>query len=112
MKANHPTSFDRVGPWAASAGVSVAEARVQFAQYAVLLGTSNVRILREGLVLKGGNTLDFVWQPNRSTGDLDFSLDAIGELATIDADRIKTRLQRGASIATTRLGILLAVYGV
>lgn len=112
MTAAFPTSFDLIGPWAAAASVSVIEARVRFAQYAVLLGISNVRPLREGLVFRGGNALDFVWQPNRSTVDLDFSVDAAGELSTPDADTIKTLLQRGATIAANRLGILLAVHGV
>jgi len=112
MTAADPTSFDLIGQRAASASVSVTEARVRFAQYAVLLGVSNVRPPREGLVFKGGNALDFVWQPNRSTVDLDFSVDASNELSTPDADTIKTLLQRGATIATNRLGILLAVHGV
>ncbi|MDQ3411691.1 MAG: nucleotidyl transferase AbiEii/AbiGii toxin family protein, partial [Chloroflexota bacterium] len=112
MTAADPTSFDLIGQRAASASVSVTEARVRFAQYAELLGVSNVRPPREGLVFKGGNALDFVWQPNRSTVDLDFSVDASHELSTPDADTIKTLLQRGATIATNRLGILLAFHGV
>lgn len=72
MNTRYPTSFDDIRARVAGAGVTVAEGRARFAQYAVLLGISQVRVLRDGLVCKGGNALDFDWQPNRSTVDLDF----------------------------------------
>jgi predicted nucleotidyltransferase component of viral defense system len=75
VTASYPVSFDDMRLWAGAAGVTVDEARIRFAQYAVLSSIAAVRPLREGLVFKGGNALDFVWQPNRSTVDLDFSVD-------------------------------------
>jgi predicted nucleotidyltransferase component of viral defense system len=108
----YPTSFDGIGPWANAAGVPIDEARVRFAQCAVLRSIGSVRPLREGLVFKGGNALDFVWQPNRSTVDLDFSVDHASSLANPDADTIWRLLERGVPLATTRLGIALAVHRV
>ncbi len=61
---------------------------------------------------KGGNALDFVWQPNRSTRDLDFSIDHESRLATPVAGAIRTLLDRGAPIANSRLGVKLAVQRI
>ncbi|MFN8591181.1 MAG: nucleotidyl transferase AbiEii/AbiGii toxin family protein [Thermomicrobiales bacterium] len=112
MTPTYPTSFDAIGPWATMAGLAIDEARVRFAQYAVLLAISRVRPLREGLVFKGGNALDFVWQPNRSTIDLDFSVDHASSLAMPDAGTIDTLLKRGLPGAMTRLGVALVVHRV
>lgn len=112
MTPQYPLSFDSIRAWAESAGVSVNEGRVRFAQYAVLQSIASVRLLRDGLVFKGGNALDFVWQPNRSTVDLDFSVDHTSSLATPDARTIQLLLERGIPIATARLGIMLAVRRV
>ena len=49
------------------------EARRRFAQYGILRAIATSRRLRAVIALKGGNALDFVWHPNRSTLDLDFS---------------------------------------
>ena len=90
----------------------VTEARVRFAQYVVLRSIAAVRPLREGLVFKGGNALDFVWQPNRSTVDLDFSVDHTSALAHPDANTIRALLERGASVVSASLGVMLAVQRV
>jgi predicted nucleotidyltransferase component of viral defense system len=108
----YPISFEGIRQWADAAGVSVNEARVRFAQYAVIHSIAAVRQLREGLVFKGGNALDFVWQPNRSTVDLDFSVDHTSSLATPNADTIRTLLGRGVPAASTRLGVRLTVQRV
>jgi predicted nucleotidyltransferase component of viral defense system len=108
----YPTAFDNIGPWADAAGVPIQQARVRFAQYAVLRSIASVRPLREGLVFKGGNALDFVWQSNRSTVDLDFSVDHASSLATPDAETIGRHLERGLPVAITRLGVALAVHRV
>jgi len=55
--------------------VGISEARQRFAQYAVLRAVASPARLSELLVFKGGDALDFVWSPNRSTIDLDFSAD-------------------------------------
>ena len=112
MNSSYPSTFEDIGAWAEAAGITIGEARVRFGQYAVLRSIAAVRSLREGLVLKGGNALDFVWQPNRSTVDLDFSVDHTSTLATPDAQTLLTLLKRGLPVATTRLGDMLAVHRV
>jgi predicted nucleotidyltransferase component of viral defense system len=112
MTLAYPTSFDAIRRWAEAAGISVNEARVRFAQYAVLASIASVRPLRDGLVFKGGNALDFVWQPNRSTVDLDFSVDHASSLGTPDAKTLRALLARGIPVAQTRLGVTLAVHRV
>ena len=73
MKNLYPTSFGDIARWAAESGVPVSEAKFRFAQYGVLQAITASKALSSILVFKGGNALDFVWQPNRSTKDLDFS---------------------------------------
>jgi predicted nucleotidyltransferase component of viral defense system len=75
VTVGYPLISGEIATWAETNKVSVAEARIRFAQYAVLRAIAGVRQLQAGLVFKGGNALDFVWMPNRSTVDLDFSLD-------------------------------------
>ena len=53
--------------------MSVTEARQRYAQFGILQSIAGSRVLSQTLVFKGGNALDFVWIPNRSTIDLDFS---------------------------------------
>lgn len=112
MTSGYPRRFVDIPTWAASSGISIDEARVRFAQYGVLCGIASVRPLREGLVFKGGNALDFVWHPNRSTVDLDFSHDPTVALPTLDPGPIKDLLERGLSTATPRLGTAFAVHRV
>lgn len=70
---NLPTAFDVIAEWASLNKVPVHEARFRFAQYAVLRAIADSRSLSASLVFKGGNALDFIWEPNRSTKDLDSS---------------------------------------
>lgn len=112
MTPSYPGSFAAIGAWAEMAGMAVAEARLRFAQYAVLRGIASVPLLQRGLVLKGGNALDFFWQPNRSTVDLDFSVDPTSDLSPLDGAKIRALLDRGLPIATSRLGVVLAVHRV
>jgi predicted nucleotidyltransferase component of viral defense system len=69
----YPDSFDTIGRWATENKVTVGEAKFRFAQYGILRAITASKALSDVLVFKGGNALDFVWQPNRSTRDLDFS---------------------------------------
>jgi predicted nucleotidyltransferase component of viral defense system len=112
MTTGYPERFVDVSVWAATNNLSVDEARVRFAQYGVLCGIASVRPLQEGLVFKGGNALDFVWQPNRSTVDLDFSVDAAATGPPLDAESIKALLERGMSTVTPRLGTTFSVHRV
>lgn len=72
-----PEDFSTIESWASANGVSVAEARRRYAQRAILVGLSTQTVLRDALVFKGGNALDFVLQPNRGTVDLDFTIDRL-----------------------------------
>lgn len=107
-----PRSLANLGEWAATNGVSADEARRRFAQYGALCGITSVPALRTGLVFKGGNALDFVWQPNRSTIDLDFSLDMEGATFDASARRIGELLGQGLRVASNRIGVRYAVHSV
>ena len=92
LHAGYPTSFTEIERWAGENGRSVLEARLRFAQYGVLLAIARSRTLGPLLVFKGGNALDFVWQPNRSTRDLDFSVDGSLEESVL-ARRLASALE-------------------
>ena len=68
--------------------MTVGEAKFRFAQYGILQAVADSRTLSRVLAFKGGNALDFVWQPNRSTKDLDFS----SKDPTLTAEQIRTSL--------------------
>lgn len=112
MSLAYPETFDSIPLWARQQHLSRIEARRRFAQYAVLVGIASTDPLREWLVFKGGNALDFVWQPNRSTIDLDFSVDLPSEIALPDADTLRRLLQPGLGKASRSTGVALAVQGV
>lgn len=73
MKSNYPANFQEISTWSREHGITPAQARERYAQYGVLRAIANSHSLSDLLVFKGGNALDFVWMPNRSTRDLDFS---------------------------------------
>lgn len=112
MTAGYPQAFTEVALWASTNRVSVAEARVRFAQYAVLRAIAGVRPLQASLVFKGGNALDFVWVPNRSTTDLDFTLDLAVEQHAFDPATLRALLERGLRSVEQALGVTFALYGV
>lgn len=99
---NYPKSFADLRSWAAENRATVAVARRRFAQYGILLAISNSRSLKEILVFKGGNALDFMWHPNRSTLDLDFS--SISAPPSMSLDIIKGGLERSLPDVTRLLG--------
>ena len=110
---NYPTSFERVPDWASKNRVSIPEARQRFAQYTILRAIASSRALRELLVFKGGNALDFIWSPNRSTRDLDFSVD-MAKLKTKDLleTELETPLSRALLRTGRELGVTTAVHSV
>jgi predicted nucleotidyltransferase component of viral defense system len=108
----YPRSIGDLSAWARTNGVTVAEARHRFAQFVALCSIASVPALRESLVLKGGNALDFVWQPNRSTADLDFSLDMSGARFAASIGTIRTLLERGFRVATARFGVVFSINSV
>ncbi|MGH2530833.1 MAG: nucleotidyl transferase AbiEii/AbiGii toxin family protein [Thermomicrobiales bacterium] len=112
MTNGYPRSTGDLAAWAASNGVPIDEARRRFAQYVALCGIASVRPLRENLVFKGGNALDFVWQPNRSTTDLDFSLDMTGTHFQAHPDTIRALLGSGFNLVSSRFGVAFAIYAV
>ncbi len=67
MKLTYPTSLRGIGEWAASNRMTVAEAKFRFAQCGILQAVADSHTLSQVLAFKGGNALDFVWLPNRST---------------------------------------------
>ncbi|HEX8437199.1 nucleotidyl transferase AbiEii/AbiGii toxin family protein [Archangium sp.] len=81
---------------------------MRFAQYAVLRSIAGSRALSRILVFKGGNALDFVWQPNRSTLDLDFS----SSDAELDEERLRTLMDQSLAQTHKVLGVLLRVQKV
>jgi predicted nucleotidyltransferase component of viral defense system len=101
-----------VAAWARTIKVTVAEARERFAQYVALCGIASVPALRESLVFKGGNALDFVWHPNRSTRDLDFSLDMTGAQFDPNVDTIRDLPDRGFRVAMPRFGVAFKITSV
>lgn len=107
----YPLSFRDISTWATDNNVPMSEARVRFAQYGVLASIAQSRTLRNVLVFKGGNALDFVWQPNRSTTDLDFSVSGAAG-TTLDAAALKTLLDGALSAAGREMNITFAVHRV
>ncbi|MFT4039462.1 MAG: nucleotidyl transferase AbiEii/AbiGii toxin family protein [Thermomicrobiales bacterium] len=112
MNPAYPTAFAGIGEWAREAGVPVNEARIRFAQFTILQAIAASRQLREGLVFKGGNALDFIWQPNRSTSDLDFSVDHGVLHDAADEARIKALLERAVAAAAPGVGVAMQVTRV
>jgi len=119
MTSSYPTSFDNLRAWAKANGVSVTEAGKRLAQYSILRGIVGSRALSAMLVFKGGNALDFVWQRNRSTTDLDFSADMeTVRNAVPDWDPaqllayIRQHLARGLQIENQRNGVTLRIHRI
>jgi predicted nucleotidyltransferase component of viral defense system len=63
-------------------------------------------------VFKGGNALDFAWQPNRSTLDLDFSFDESANRFTADVDTIRRLLEQGFRVVSSSHGVSFRVNSV
>lgn len=112
MSDLYPRSLENLPDWAESNGLTIEEARRRFAQFVVLCGVASVRILRDYLVFKGGNALDFVLQPNRSTTDLDFSLDMDGGEPLGGTKQLRDALTIGLRQVAPRFGVALAVHSV
>jgi predicted nucleotidyltransferase component of viral defense system len=101
----YPVALRGIETWAAANGMSVSESKFRFAQFGVLQAVAGSRILSLNLVFKGGNALDFVWQPNRSTMDLDFS----SHDSTLTGERITELLTASLRGVSRSTGILYRV---
>jgi predicted nucleotidyltransferase component of viral defense system len=110
--AGYPADFGAIAAWAAEHRMTVTEARLRFAQYAVLQAIAASRTLSSVLVFKGGNALDFIWQPNRSTVDLDFSADLEPGAAVFTVESLKDLFSRSLDAVGRRLGIVFVVHKV
>jgi hypothetical protein len=99
MGFRYPRTFDEIGEWARQNGATIIDARARFAQYVILRAISASDFLSAQLVLKGGNALDFVWNPNRSTKDLDFSVNK----DSLDENLLKQKLDAGLAQTTREL---------
>lgn len=108
MKDLYPRSFQELTDWCRSSGISILEGRERFVQYGVLLAISRSNTLRELLVFKGGNALDFVWLPNRSTQDLDFTARA----TQLDPIRLELAFTNALKVAEIETGIRFRVQRV
>ncbi len=108
MKTHYPEVFNEISSWAERNSIQVAEARVRFVQYAVLRAVAGSRTLSEILVFKGGNALDFVWQPNRSTKDLDFS----STDPELGGERLRTLLSQSLEQVGRTLGLAFRIQKV
>ena len=108
MKANYPESFTALSAWAKAQEIKPSEARVRFVQGAILSAIAGSRALKPILVFKGGNALDFIWQPNRSTEDLDFSSEDPG----IDEAQLQTKLTDTLSTTGRKLGIAFRINSI
>ena len=108
MKLTYPTSLRGIGEWAASNRMTVAVAKFRFAQYGILQAVADSRTLSQVLAFKGGNALDFVWQPNRSTRDLDFS----SRDSTLTAERLRNFLTPSLQRVSRSIGVLYRVQRI
>jgi len=105
MKRTYPTSLRGIGEWAATNAMTVAEARFRYAQYGVLQAVADSRTLSQILVFRGGNALDFIWQPNRSTADLDLS----SWDSKLTAEKLRTLLTPSLDRVSRTTGVLYRV---
>lgn len=116
MSLAFPTTFSDIRAWCSQSGVNVSEGRDRFAQYAILRAIASSRTLSRMLVFKGGNALDFVWHPNRSTRDLDFSADmsVVGsdwESGSFESS-LKTPLEMSLRVVRDKLGVVSMIHNV
>jgi len=112
MTFYYPTSFETLQKWANENNMPAMQARTHFAQYVVLHAVAASRTLRGFLVLKGGNALDFVWQPNRSTQDLDFSADLVVDNLGAEVDRLKGLFVPALAPADPTFGVLCRLASI
>lgn len=109
MRLSYPTSLEYLDDWAQEAGVTSVEGRIRLAQFSILYSISSHQQLRDELVFKGGNALDFIWLSNRSTRDLDFSINHPTTDATEEGSVLRATLAGALSGQPADAQILLAL---
>ncbi len=112
MSTLYPSSFNALSTWAREHNIAATEARLRFAQYVMLRAIAESRALSTSLVFKGGNALDFMWQPNRSTLDLDFS--TARKVVDVDAEgaRLGELFARALTVVEREFGVFCRVTRV
>jgi predicted nucleotidyltransferase component of viral defense system len=108
----YPTDFKQLATWSQTNALTMNETRFRYAQFAILSAVAGSGALGRAVVFKGGNALDFIWLPNRSTLDLDFSVDPQGESFQPAEDSIKEWLHYGFSQIESRLDIVARVNSI
>ncbi len=112
MSGLYPPSFDSLPTWARTHNIAMTEARRRFAQYVVLRAIVSSRALSGVLVFKGGNALDFMWQPNRSTLDLDFSTARVVADLGREAESLRTLFTGALNSVGPGFGVLCRIARV
>jgi predicted nucleotidyltransferase component of viral defense system len=112
MTGSFPRAFADVPAWALANRASAEDTRLRFAQFVVLCGIAADSQLRSSLVFKGGNALDFVLMPNRSTRDLDFTLDMASGAELGDLDLLRHRLGNVLLLVGERFQARLMVQAI
>lgn len=107
-----PSSFTGLREWSRNAGVAVSDAERRYAQYLILRAMSSNHFLRNELVFKGGNALEFVYMPNRSTTDLDFSFITTGQDAEELQKRSESELAAALIQSNDGFGTVLRLQGM
>jgi len=108
----YPPSFDSLPTWARTHNIAMTEARRRFAQYVMLRAIVSSRALSGVLVFKGGNALDFMWQPNRSTLDLDFSTARVVADLGREAESLRTLFTGALNSVGPGFGVLCRIARV
>ncbi len=108
----YPSSFQGIPAWSTITATPIQDARVRFVQFVLLCGIASEPDLRDALVFKGGNALDFVLQPNRSTIDLDFSLDMTMDSGLANAESLRSAISTGLRRVAPLYGCRLAVHSI
>ncbi len=103
----NPTRFSELRAWSEHYGIPAEVARRRFAQAVMLRAIAASPVLRRQLVLKGGNALDFVLAPNRSTIDIDFTIIEAGSVP--DPDSLAEELDRYLSTVTRPIAMIARV---
>ncbi len=109
IESDFPGSVSEIIQWSHERGLPLATARVRFAQRVILISIGGNPRLRDALIFKGGNALDFVWSPNRSTIDLDFSLNSEAEVSRTGHEQIRELLGRSLAAGQSRDGVMAKI---
>lgn len=112
MNIGFPTSIAEIPAWSEQESVSIPEAERKYAQYLILQGISESNDLRDSLVFKGGNALEFFHLANRTTVDLDFSFVEPESNIPALVDAVRTQLDDALNSRTDHFGTRLRVQGL